>query len=119
VTGVGRGEKTAPVSWSTELKRLHASPLVPPTPLKTTRIYFEELGEYAASTLYELCELPVGTVIHGPAIILDDTQTIVVFPANETTILKDHVYIDVGLGPKNALDTSVVDPIALSIFGNR
>lgn len=69
--------------------------------------------------LYELCDLRPGNVVHGPAIILDETQTIVIFPSNEATILQDHVFIDVGLGGRKAVESAFVDPIILSIFGNR
>ena len=52
-------------------------------------------------------------------ILLDSTQTVVLHPTNTATILTDHVQIDVGLGARKKVDLSVVDPIILSIFGNR
>ena len=119
VTGTGKGEQTTTQSWYKEYKALRLARLAPPTAAKTTDIYFEESSSFVESPLYTLQDLRPGTVIHGPAIILDATQTIVVFPSNEATVLSEHVFIDVGLGPKKALDTGVVDPIALSIFGNR
>jgi 5-oxoprolinase (ATP-hydrolysing) len=119
VTAVSRVEDAPSVNWSAELAHLRKNALAPSTPLKMTEIYFDETNGFVQSPVYNLCDVPPGTVIHGPAIILDETQTIVVFPANEATILDAHVYIDVGLGARRALDTSVVDPIALSIFGNR
>lgn len=66
--------------------------------------------------IYRLESLAPGTVVKGPAIILDKTQTLIIHPANVATILVDHVYIDVGLGPRKKLSTTVVDPIQLSIF---
>ncbi|WWC67417.1 uncharacterized protein I206_101325 [Kwoniella pini CBS 10737] len=119
VTAVGRGEQVESVSWSAELASLRLSPRSPPASPQTTKVYFEELGCFVDADLYDLTQLSPGMVIKGPAIILDDTQTIVVFPCNEATILKDLVYIDIGLGPKSELDTTSVDPIVLSIFGNR
>ncbi|KAK8844794.1 hypothetical protein IAR55_006644 [Kwoniella newhampshirensis] len=118
VTGVGKGEKADPVAWSSELAMLRASP-IDPTTSRETEVYFEEVSGYATTKIFTLGDLLPGTVVHGPAVILDETQTIVVFPANVATILKDLVYIDVGLGPKAQLTVGVVEPIALSIFGNR
>ena len=119
VTGTGKGEQTSSRSWYKEYNAFRSARIAPPLAAKTTQIYFDETSSFVESPLYTLEDLHPGTVIHGPAIILDATQTIVVFPSNEATILSEHVFIDVGLGPKKALDTGVVDPIALSIFGNR
>lgn len=69
--------------------------------------------------IYRLESLTPGTVVAGPAIILDKTQTLIIHPANVATVLIDHVYIDVGLGPRKKLSTTVVDPIQLSIFVRR
>lgn len=106
-------------SWYKEYTALRNAQLPPQQNVQSTRIYFEETSSFVDAPLYNLQELQPGTIIHGPAIILDATQTIVVFPSNEATVLSEHILIDVGLGPKKALDTGVVDPIALSIFGNR
>lgn len=119
VTGTGQGEDVAPVAWSANLEHVRKNPIIAPQAVQSAQIYFEEASGYVDSPLYNLSDLPVGTVVHGPAIILDATQTIVVFPANEATILNDLVHIDVGLGPRKQLDTGIVDPIILSIFGNR
>ncbi|KAK4688184.1 5-oxoprolinase (ATP-hydrolyzing), partial [Tremellales sp. Uapishka_1] len=118
VTGTGQGEKVDPVAWSTELASLRKSPITA-TSDRETQVYFEEANGFATSKIYTLGDLSPGDVVQGPAIILDETQTIVIFPANEATILKDLIYIDVGLGARTQLTVGVVEPIALSIFGNR
>lgn len=59
----------------------------------------------------------------GPAIILDDTQTIVVSPGSSATILEGKLVLRVGSENKKQwsrnLETDVVDPIMLSIFSHR
>ena len=119
VSAVGGGEASEEVDWHSELQQRQKSPLVPSKATKITKIYFEETSAYEDSSVYDLGSLAPGTKIPGPALILDATQTIIIFPENTATILKDIIYIDVGLGPRSALEVKAVDPIALSIFGNR
>jgi 5-oxoprolinase (ATP-hydrolysing) len=73
--------------------------------------------------------------VSGPAIILNDTQTVVLHPQNTATILKSHILyvalfefenqqlkpdsIDVGLGPRKDIHITSVNPIQLSIFSHR
>ena len=60
-------------------------------------------------------------MVSGPAIIIDDTQTIIVVPGAEAKILTSHVVIDLAREKtQHAGDGElVVDPIKLSIFGHR
>lgn len=60
-------------------------------------------------------------MVSGPAIIIDDTQTIIVVPGAEAKILTSHVVIDMAHEKaQHAADGElVVDPIKLSIFGHR
>ncbi|ORY27110.1 putative cytoplasm protein [Naematelia encephala] len=122
VRAIGRGEHHDMVSQSTyvsALKSLPTTSVDPTAHFGTENIYFEEVGGYTPALLYRLDDLHPGTVVKGPAIILDKTQTILLHPHNSARILYDHVYIDVGLGPRKVLDTSTVDPIQLSIFSHR
>ncbi|WWD16936.1 hypothetical protein CI109_101368 [Kwoniella shandongensis] len=104
-----------------ELKQLDASGIVPSAPksFATNSVYFEEVGRFTDVPLYRLHDLTPGMKVPGPAIILDNTQTIVLHPQNTARILKSHVFIDVGLGPRKAIDLQSVDPIQLSIFSHR
>lgn len=66
--------------------------------------------------------LTPGTIVAGPAIIIDNTQTIVVVPGSQARILSSHVVIDlVDEKPQQSQEEQelVVDPIKLSIFGHR
>ncbi|OWZ68378.1 hypothetical protein AYX14_01640 [Cryptococcus neoformans] len=104
-----------------ELRRLEASKITPPKPqpFASNSVYFEELGKFTDVPLYRLQDLVPGMKVAGPSIILDNTQTIVLHPQNTAKILKSHVFIDVGLGPRKAVDLNSVDPIQLSIFSHR
>lgn len=84
---------------------------------KVTPIYFTE--GYLDSEVYFLNDLPVGSVIKGPALILDATQTLLVTPDSVATILPRHVVIDVEVEAKSNVSTDYVDPVQLAIFANR
>jgi 5-oxoprolinase (ATP-hydrolysing) len=76
-----------------ELKQLEASTQVvpPPRPFTTNSTYFEDIGAYSDIPLYRLQDLVPGVKVSGPAIILDNTQTVVLHPQNTATILKSHI----------------------------
>jgi 5-oxoprolinase (ATP-hydrolysing) len=71
--------------------------------------------------VFLLSTLVPGTKISGPAIIIDSTQTIVVVPGAEARMLTSHVVIDLLQAPSEQSSPSeqVVNPIKLSIFGQR
>lgn len=82
------------------------------------QIYFEQGGWHNAG-LYLLDNLEPGSRIQGPAVALDSTQTIILDPGSQATILTDHIVIDlVDLSPKK-VDTQQIDPIILSVFAHR
>ncbi|KAF7712877.1 Uncharacterized protein PECH_001851 [Penicillium ucsense] len=87
--------------------------------LRMTRVYFE--GGRRETPIYRLDDLEINDRIKGPAILADDTQTIVVPPGASALVLKTHVVINVGepdaTGPQIKTDT--VDPILLSVFSHR
>ena len=102
-----------------ELRSLQGIDFGKPVPFTTNAVYFEETGSYVDAPVYKLQSLQPGQRVSGPAIVLDATQTIILHPANTATVLKSHVIIDVGLGPKPKIATDKVDPIQLSIFSHR
>ncbi|KAF1939414.1 hypothetical protein EJ02DRAFT_436433 [Clathrospora elynae] len=99
----------------------------PPTIVSTKKVsdqvpvFFE--GGWTTSPLYHLTTLRKGELVNGPAIILDNTQTIVVAPRSKATILDRHVMIELerSTGPTNAVEDTpkTVDPIELSVMGHR
>lgn len=82
------------------------------------KVYFEGQG-WLDSSVYHLPDLKVGTTICGPSIILDDTQTILIEPKSQASILSNHILIIVEQEDKPKISSEVVDPIQLSVFGHR
>lgn len=123
VRATGLGSKlgnVAPRRWQEDMKALAKKTKVDSSLVfDTISTYFDETGSYGDCPMYRLDSLLPGTVVNGPAIILDASQTLLIHPSNSATILPDHVIIDVGLGPRKAISTEVVDPIQLSVFSNR
>ncbi|KAI1411984.1 Hydantoinase B/oxoprolinase-domain-containing protein [Hypoxylon sp. FL1857] len=88
---------------------------------RTTQAYFAE-GGLQPTKVFRLNKLAPGSIVAGPAIIIDNTQTIVVVPGSQARILTSHVVIDlVDEKPQQSQEEQelVVDPIKLSIFGHR
>lgn len=83
-------------------------------------VYFAAGGRQSTKVL-RLNHLEPGAMVSGPAIIIDNTQTIIVVPGATAKVLTSHVVIEMaGERPQNAADGElVVDPIKLSIFGHR
>lgn len=81
-------------------------------------VYFQEVGWYD-TPIFNLNLLATGTRVSGPALIMDDTQTLVLSPDSIATILTDTVVINLTAGVKKDVSATKVDPIQLSIFGHR
>lgn len=96
-------------------------------PVKSKRTYFAA-GGWVETPTYLLEDLRPGNEIHGPAIIIDNTQTIIVTPNAFARIMKEHVVLcikpehpaaaPVG-GNVQQIGHIQADPIKLSIFGHR
>lgn len=82
------------------------------------KIYFKGSG-WTNAPIHQLPQLQVGSIIEGPAVIIDNTQTILVEPRSKATILSNHILILVEQEEKPSLSVDVVDPIQLSVFGHR
>ncbi|ODV96269.1 hypothetical protein PACTADRAFT_85065 [Pachysolen tannophilus NRRL Y-2460] len=84
---------------------------------KITPIIFDEGS--LDSPVFFLADLKVGSVVKGPALILDSTQTLLITPDSTATILPRHVMVDVEVEAKSNVGTDYVDPVQLAIFANR
>jgi 5-oxoprolinase (ATP-hydrolysing) len=86
---------------------------------RTSNVYFE--GGRQKTPIYKLDDLEVNDRIKGPAVLADDTQTLVVTPGATALITKTHVVINIGETEIQEVkaDTVEVDPIMLSIFAHR
>lgn len=84
-----------------------------------TPVYFPKVG-YQNTPVFLVQSLPPGVVIEGPAIIVDQTQTLVVAPGAVAKVLRSHIVIEiVATSVTIAEQPAVVDHIQLSVFGHR
>lgn len=86
-------------------------------PIGKADVHFDQ--GLLSSLIYNLPDLPAGTIVPGPALILDPTQTILVPPHSKASILPRHIIIDLEDTEKAQYSTATVDPILLSVFQNR
>ncbi|CAR26884.1 ZYRO0C03696p [Zygosaccharomyces rouxii] len=83
-------------------------------------VYFE--NSWVKTPVFRIDEMAYGTVVKGPAILADGTQTNII-PGNSIAhILKSHIFIKVlGKSGSGSLNESEfrLDPVMLSIFSHR
>lgn len=86
---------------------------------RTSRVYFE--GGRLETPIYRLDGLQINDRVKGPAILADDTQTIVVTPGASALLTKTHVVINLAESDANSPQISIeaVDPVLLSVFSHR
>ncbi|EXJ96509.1 5-oxoprolinase (ATP-hydrolysing) [Capronia coronata CBS 617.96] len=119
VRSIGKGADLHLKSPFEELQRLRTSPPATPVqPESMRKVYFESQG-WTDTGVFFLQDLPIGTHIKGPAMVVDKTQTIVVDLASEATVLSEHLILEIMDVEKGRVATDVVDPVQLSVFGHR
>ena len=77
---------------------------------------------YQNTPVFLLEQLKTGDVVEGPAVIIDQTQTIVVVPSAKTSILSSQLVIDLPEEKSilsNGVTELVADPIQLSVYSHR
>ncbi|KAI3404392.2 hypothetical protein KGF56_002789 [Candida oxycetoniae] len=100
-----------------EYANLKSTIPVSPGPIKK-KVYFEANG-WQETSIYILSDLEAGSIVPAPAIIIDDTQTLLIEPGSKAIILSNHVLIEVEQEKKPQLSETTIDPIQLSVFGHR
>lgn len=118
VRGVGKATSIAPEAPQQELRSVTLTSVGAGSQDNSSSVYFDGTGNVMTPVFFLKSLLP-GCVIQGPAMIIDNTQTIVVEPNAAATILSRHVILDVKSSKQQKDDATVVDPIKLSIFGHR
>lgn len=98
-------------------------------PAQVTPVYFEAGSGHVDTPVYQLRTLDKDVRLHDPAIIIDETQTIVVAPNAVAYVLQTCLVIDLesdetktkAAAAAAADDATAmrVDPIRLTIFGHR
>ena len=56
-------------------------------------VYFDKIGRVHDTPVFELDKLAVGDAVDGPAVVIDDTQTIVVIPGARGVLASRHLVI--------------------------
>lgn len=118
VRGVGKATSITPEAPQKELKSITTHSIGAENQDDKSLVYFAGVGQITTPVFF-LSNLEPGSFIQGPAMIIDDTQTIVVEPNATATILARHVILNVQSSKKQTDGATVVDPIKLSIFGHR
>lgn len=127
VRGTAREYERPTPNLYKELSDLEVTPVTKPA--KARPAYFAGSG-WVITPTYLLQDLQAGNQIQGPAIIIDNTQTIIVTPNSRARILKEHVVLRVmpeepspnkiGTEHSSGLPPTLeADPVKLSIFGHR
>lgn len=88
-----------------------------PKPDSTKSVYFKSLG-WVDTPVYLLSALPLGHKVAGPALVVDNTQTIIIQPNCSVTATKDLLMLDI-VSEEKSVSATVLDPVQLSVFRHR
>lgn len=90
-------------------------------PFSRQRVYID--GQWLDVGVYHLENIPKGSVIEGPSMIIDQTQTILVEPNFHAYVISNHVVlekIEVRTHSREVnTDGFSINPIQLSVFAHR
>lgn len=119
VRGIGKSFKSSEKTVDQQLQESKPKDIVMGRQYRMSQVYFE--GGRRETPIYRLDDLNIDDRVRGPAILADDTQTIVVTPGATALLTKTHVVINIGESDtKNMkVNTDAVDPIMLSVFSHR
>ncbi|KAK9371065.1 Hydantoinase B/oxoprolinase-domain-containing protein [Lipomyces kononenkoae] len=118
VRGIGKSYQLSEKTVDEQLETLKVTLVNGAKRFETKNVYFE--GGRKQTPIYKIEDLDLGEKVVGPAILADDTQTIVVPPGTAAINLETHVIVNIGdETSKKAVNTDRIDPITLSIFGHR
>lgn len=79
VRGIGKSFSSLGPSVFEQAEKLNFKP-VDKSKTEQTSVYFEETGRVDAP-VFQIEQLNEGDLVEGPALIIDDTQTVVIDPA--------------------------------------
>ena len=94
VRGIGKTFDTLGESVYAEVARLQTQKVDHEAKVETRySVYFDKVGRVDDTPVFLLDKLEVGDVVEGPAMIIDDTQTIVVVPDAKAILTRKHLFI--------------------------
>ena len=76
-----------------EVEKLNVQAVNPKKAETTHSVYFDEVGRVKETPVFLLPSLDIGDKLDGPAMIIDDTQTIVLIPGATAILTSKHLYI--------------------------
>ncbi|KAL4805926.1 5-oxoprolinase [Aspergillus unguis] len=118
VRGIGRSERRDGEGEELGLQlRERFTPLTH-SKVEKAPVYFPVIG-WQDTPVFPLQDLVPGIEIPGPAVIVDQTQTLVVAPDTVAKVLRSHVVIEVLSTSSTTAQSNEVDHIQLSVFGHR
>nr|GAT59086.1 predicted protein [Mycena chlorophos] len=95
VRGIGKTFDTLGQSVYAEVAELKTTAVDIDAKAEPTRysVYFDGVGRVDDTPVFQLDRLDVGDAVEGPAMIIDDTQTIVLVPGARAVLTSKHLYI--------------------------
>ncbi|KAG2148911.1 Hydantoinase/oxoprolinase-domain-containing protein [Suillus clintonianus] len=96
VRGIGKTFDHLGESVYSEVDRLETKPVTCDRADSAYSVYFDKIGRVDDTPVFLLDNLGVGDEITGPAMIIDNTQTIVVVPGARAVLTTKHLYITLG-----------------------
>lgn len=93
VRGIGKTFDSLGPSVFKELHTLEKRPVDRSAADSVHSVYFDGVGRVDDTPVYLLDRLEVGDTVKGPAMIIDDTQTIVLIPGADAVLCRKHLYI--------------------------
>lgn len=103
-----------------ELGSVKSAPLST-RPFSRQRVYID--GQWSDVGVYHLENIPKGSMIEGPAMVIDQTQTILVEPNFHAYVISNHVILERTEGRTQSCEANTagsnINPIQLSVFAHR
>jgi 5-oxoprolinase (ATP-hydrolysing) len=96
VRGVGTTIDESGLSVFDELEQLRTQVVEADRAAIRYSVYFDKIGRVEDTPVFELGRLAVGDAVDGPAVVIDDTQTIVVVPGARAVVARRHLVITLG-----------------------
>ncbi|KAI0040432.1 5-oxoprolinase [Auriscalpium vulgare] len=96
VRGIGKTFDSLGPSVFEELRTLQTRAVEKTRASSVHSVYFDRVGRVDETPVFELPILDVGDAIEGPAMIIDDTQTIVVVPGARVVVARKHLVVTLG-----------------------
>ncbi|KEF53782.1 5-oxoprolinase (ATP-hydrolyzing) [Exophiala aquamarina CBS 119918] len=128
IRSIAHSSARAEISPSKQLKAAEMKSIVLP-PREKRQVYFEDSGRIE-TPVYLLNNLEKNTRIQGPALIVDNTQTLIVAPDAEANVLQTCILIDLkgknmvtktdqAKSQTDPMESIPINPVRLTIFGHR